>query len=398
MAVQIDPKTGERVDSSSPTQAAPQIDPQTGERVEAAPATTSDSNTLLGGAKNIGARILHNASSIVQPLLHPADALESGLQQQGNNMRGIHNPDAIDEFKGTYAKDKPLALENAAGDLATMELTHGIAKAVPAIGTGMRSAGAAVDNAAIGASAGDMEHGANPGRALSTNRVVGTSPAGIAPKLKTLIPQATADNRAVLAAHQGNPINTGPLVSQPFSDVMAKATDPVTGAATPTQVSKAGLTQRLLTHVPDENTGKPTPLMRNPIMQPVDAAQLKSNIYGMTDYDNPSRTALSNSGLKSAAHGIKTAIETEAPESIPSGQRLHDLMAAKDIVEPKARGTLAIPTSKSGLIGHAVTGGLTAGAAGLDATGAGFQKIAPFLQHSGVLAVPPIGRRKDLDQ
>jgi hypothetical protein len=150
-----------------------------------------------------------------------------------------------------------------------------------------------------------------------------------------------------------------------------QATDPVTGAAMPAQIAKTLKTQRALTHELDPSSGQITPALRNPNVSPLEANKLKSNIYGMTDYDNPSRAAISNNALKGSARNLKNAIETAVPESKESGQNLHNAMAAKDILTPQAKGTKMFPSSRAGITERLATAGATGGAAGLDAAGAG---------------------------
>ena len=246
-----------------------------------------------------------------------------------------------------YAAVKQLG--NLAGGYAAGTGVGAGMSSVAPMGNMLRSGAAGLDNAAIGATAGDAAYGGNAGRAMATNRIMGSNAATLAPKLKELIPNAVAEHRGIIAASpSGVSIPAGKLVSEPFDSIMADKLNPRTGVAAPSSISRAGNVRDVLTHVPNDVTGRPTPMMRDPNLTPLEATELKSNIYDMTDYDNPSQSALSNKGLKGAAHGLKTAVEKAVPESMASGQRLHDLMTATDILEPSAR-LVKLPTSKAGV-------------------------------------------------
>lgn len=416
-AVTIDPQTGERVQGGSPANGAPQIDPTTGERISA----PDDRNEFQKGVDNLTRYVGHpedrgegkpNAAnrfgegvlgSTLGAIAHPVESAkgivksilpDKGAAGIGEMALGPVGPTAVHTVQNLI-HDPARTVGGIVGGTA---LGEGGGMLMRGAGGALRSGAASLDNAAIGSTADAFEHGANPGQALSTNRVVGTNAATLSPKVKALIPDAVAEHRGIVSGNQGGQtINAGPIVSNPFTEKMAAATDPVTGAATPAQVAKAGNTQRILTHAPDEQTGRVTPMMRNPTLTPLQATELKSNIYGMTDYDNPSRAAISNSGLKGAAHGLKTAVEQAVPESVESGQRLHNLMSAKDILEPQARG-VRIPTSKSGLMDRAATGAATTGAAGMDIAGEAAQHLSRFLHPGPIYAAPAIGRRPEDQQ
>lgn len=246
-------------------------------------------------------------------------------------------------------------------------------------GSMLRSTGASVNNAVIGTTADSMEYGGNAGRALSTNRIIGPNANKLMSGVKKALPDAANEHRAIVASNpRGELLNTGPMVSSPFDSLISDSTNPRTGVAAPSQVNRASLTRRLLTNVPDDVSGKPTPMMRDPYLTPLEAIDLKSNIYNMTDYDNPSQSALSNQGLKGAAYNLKTGVAQAVPESVEAGQRLHDLMSAKDLLMPQSK-FVKIPTSKAGVIDQAVTLGGTATGAGLDVLGYGAQKLGKYL-------------------
>jgi hypothetical protein len=134
-------------------------------------------------------------------------------------------------------------------------------------------------------------------------------------------------------------------------------------------------------------------MFRDPYLTPLEATELKSNIYDMADYDNPSQSALSNKGLKGAARNLKRAVEKEVPESIPAGQKLHDMMAAKDILEPSAR-LVKLPTNKAGLIERGMTLGATGAAAGMDLAGSGLQNLGEYGRFLKAGTLLPLLRNK----
>lgn len=339
---------------------------------------------LKTGVHNFGARVANNGLGLLKPLLHPQDTGNEILQRGAFPItpEGIKNasysPGGVD--KGSTAA-------NLLGDIATAGIIHQGTTGLPKLGTALRSGAAVVDNAAIGTDTDALSHGGNPGRALSTNRITGMNPTDLIGKVKSLIPAAADEHRGIVASNPGNAmINAGPLVSEPFDSQIADKTNPRTGVASPAQVARAGNTRNLLTHVMDDTSGKPTPNMRDPHLTPLEATELKSNIYQMTDYDNPSQSAISNEGLKGAAAGLRTAVGDAVPESIPSGQRLHDLMTAKDVLAPRSKFG-KIPTSKSGVLDHAITQGLTTGAAGLDLTGSGLEGLGRYLNAPSIIPV-----------
>lgn len=331
---------------------------------------------------NFARTTLRDLGGMASDFVHPWDWFSAPTLDKIKGPGLANSP--IADFGRKLKSDPTDALSDLAGHAVALGATGALVHASPELatgaGTGLRNLGASVDNAVIGTTAGDTEFGANPGRALSSNRLIGSNAAVLAPKLKALIPDAAAEHRAIIASNPSSAtINVGQIVTKPFDDIVGAKTDPRTGVAAPAQIKRAGVTQRLLTRVTDPDTGQPTPMMRDPNLSPLEATQLKSNIYDMADYDNPSKSALSNLGLKGAAHGLKTAVEQAVPESVVAGQRLHDMMAARDILQPQAK-FVKLPTSKSGVIDHlATTLGTTAGA-GLDLTGAALQNVGGTLR------------------
>jgi hypothetical protein len=304
----------------------------------------------------------------------------------GNQSRDNANLKIRDDLRAQQAEEGKDAVTKypagtAGGVIIPLLLGEAFKRGAPL----MRSGAAGIDNFAIGATEGDKAYGANPGKSLSTNRITGWTPNGLLGKVNDAIPKASADYRAIVSKNPtGGTINTGSILSDPFGSIIADKTNPRTGVAAPSQIRKAGATQRLLGHVMDPQTGNPTPMFRSPYLTPLEATDLKSNIYGMTDYDNPSKSALSNKGLKAAAHGLKSEIESVVPGSVAPGQNLHNLMAAKDILEPAAR-SQKLPGSKSGLVQAGMRKGLTTAAAGMDVTGVGMGRASLPVKYLSLL-------------
>lgn len=333
-------------------------------------------------------------------MAHPIDSITSGLRSSfGTDDSEVHEdpdghirgrigmtapPSILAPYKG---EGMAKGLEHAAGDLGAGLLTGKLLGGVGKLAEPIKAAGAGIDNAVIGTPSSASRFGANPGAALSSNRIVGSTPASLAEGIQEKIPGAAAEHRGIVQQNQGGKmINTGPLVSDPFETRMSAGTDPRTGAAAPTQIKAAGKTLRGLTHVPDEMTGEATPNMRDPNLSPLEATQLKSNLYPRINYEQPSRFSISNDSLRGAAHNLKTAVDTAVPESVEAGQRLHNLMSAKDIIEPSARSGKMLPTSKSGLIDRGVMLAGTGAGAGLDALGSAVPNISRYLQPLPLMA------------
>jgi hypothetical protein len=353
-------------------------------------------------------------SPAIQAIQHPLDTL-AGLGKtaiQASPPVAAYNqifghPERIpgytagnemaNEVQQNGLKAIPHLAGQAIGSLMGGELAGGAGRAIGEGGNLLRKGAAGLNNAALGA---DLSYGANPGEALSTNRITGLSPTSIASKVESRIPEAVTEHRGIVASAPKNTlINTGPIVNDPFNAQKAAKTNPKTGVATTAQLRGANATQRLLTNVIDPETGKATMLMRDPNLTPLEATDLKSNIYGMTNYDPTGNSTLSNNALKGSAHGLKTSVEQAVPESIPSGQRLHNLMAAKDTLAPysTARG---LDLSKSGLMKNATMTGATGTAALGDLLGAGSQNVAPAINLIAppVARLSPFARKKDEQQ
>lgn len=333
------------------------------------------------------------AQNVLAPIAHPIETIKgmaASTQPTGYEGAvpggGELAPLVMHGLKGLYDSYRQGGIPSVAGDVAggaiLGELTGGAMRgAAEPVGNLLKSGGAKLDNAVLGSTVGDMQRGADPGAGLSQNRIWGFSQNKLLGDINKRVPEVTAENRDILA--QANPnirINRSDAIAQPFNDEINSATDPITGAAMPSQVSKALKTRNSLLNELDPTTGAITTGMRDPFISPLQAAQLKSNIYKMTDYDSPMRAAFSNNALKGSAHNLKDAIETAVPESQASGQNLHNLMSAKDLLQPRVLGTRAIPASREALLSHAVTGLGTGTASLMDAAGSGGLNLARILR------------------
>jgi hypothetical protein len=324
------------------------------------------------------------ASGVAPEGMYPATAPLGGSDPGIGGLHAVQNE--AQEGQAENAREIAANPARAAGGLtATTLASLGAAKLTPIAGRGLMSGAGALNDALIGTPAEGL-HGAEPGLTMAKYGVTGSSPSSLTRVLSERIPEVTAEHRGIVAgAPTTTRINTGPIIAPAFQDEIAAGTNPRTGAASPSQIGIAGRTMRQLTHVPDESTGQVTPMMRDPNLSPLEATDLKSNIYDRTNYDPSGKYNIANTGLKSAAHGLKTAVEQTVPESAESGHDLHSLVQAKEILNPAARGQLGIPTTRGGLIEHAVTGTGTNAASGAYGLGEGLT-TAPVMPLAAIPA------------
>jgi len=140
----------------------------------AAPASQkSDSNTVMGGLRNIGERAL---STFATPLLHPIDTAKGMIMTMSNpydisnvDVQGPHFRNPLTERIGQgvreWQTDKPLAIENALGDAAGMAAQGGVLHALPGLAEPLKATGGKIIDTAAGLRKSDLSHGAQPGRA-----------------------------------------------------------------------------------------------------------------------------------------------------------------------------------------------------------------------------------------
>lgn len=329
----------------------------------------------VGGLFNtVGA--LSSPANMVTSLTN--SAVDTGLtlkDAQRANHIGDVNRRNLDLFKaipvvGGAAQE--LGKSMAAGDYAGAITRDVTANASPAVAGALSSAALKVAskvakplaenvaNVALGTA--KDEYGGNPGMAAVQNGITGWTPRQILNKANEAASKVAGEHQNILANYNGPDIDISNSVAQPFDAARAAKTNPVTGAVNPAQITKLNKAQTQLTHVPDLFSGQPTTALR-PLnsISPSDANTLKSNLYGMVDYDS-SKSSLTNDALKRVAYGVKRNIQSAVPESVPSGENLHNLQTLKG--EMKGAGD-AIPTSKSGLIRNVVRKAGTTSAAGL---------------------------------
>lgn len=337
---------------------------------------------MIEGAKDLGQGIMN----LPQAILHPADTFNAmGAQQRALADRASadakaghygnavwHGIDAMlpgigpldaqltDEYQsgapGAKAAAMGRTLVNAAPSLVA-------AGARPVAAAVARRVGSGLNNIAIGTTAADRVYGANPGAALYDQGIAGFSGPSLAGQVDEAIPQVAAEHTADLAQHgSGKTVSLGNAVNEPFDGSIGAKTDPRTGIVNPVQVAKMRKVQRLINSVPDPDTGQATMAPR-PLndLSPLEANTFKSNLYGLANYDAPTANQLANNAVKGAARNVKVAIQQAVPESVQSGQDLHSLMAAKDVLQPASR-SYRLPTSRDGIIRHAIQGGATTGA------------------------------------
>lgn len=326
----------------------------------------------VSGVKNMVMHPINTAAGMAEPFLasgvapggmYPTTAATGRQQdsQANQSVQGAAQQDQTQQAKSIKANPA----YTVGGVVGPALVTAGAAKIPEMVGNSLTSLAPKVANIAMGAT--PDPYGGDPGAAAVKEGAWGFSPQSILADAKRNIPSAASAHRATLYAAEPTTVDIGDAVTSPFNDVRSAKLNPRTGAATPPQIAKLNRTQNLLTHE-QNGAGQPTTALR-PLNQytPLQANDLKSNIYGMTDYDSPTKGALANDALKQSAHNIKNTISTAVPESIPSGNRLHNLMALKELMQSKA--PTGIPTSKGGLLGNAVMGGGTLGAIALDRVG-----------------------------
>ena len=302
---------------------------------------------VLTGIGNIGAGFMQTATPLVHPLQTGKSVLNTVAGGMGVPEPFEDTPDIPHALLESAIENPSGTAESLVGNAAGAHVVGAIAKPVGArIGAGLRTAAPRIANVALGTV--PDAYGGNPGLAAAREGISAFSPQGVLAKTKALIPEAAEEHRAVLSKFPERRVDIGEDVASPFKSIREQKTDPLTGAATVPQISKLNRMQTSLLHEPDPLTGQPTTALR-PLNQysPSQANELKSNIYGMTDYDSPFKSSLANDALKQSAHGIKEQITKAVPESEESGDRLHQLMALKDLME--RRGMTGMPVSKNAI-------------------------------------------------
>ncbi len=91
------------------------------------------------------------------------------------------------------------------------------------IGARLKQTGAGINNVVNGTTADAMANGANPGQALSENRIIGSNAATLSERLNRRIPAAKAEERAVYASSPNNAtVNVGPAINEPFDNLTSR--------------------------------------------------------------------------------------------------------------------------------------------------------------------------------
>jgi hypothetical protein len=330
-------------------------------RIEPANTRPGIGGHILTAAGNVGGGVLSPLGVIAHPLQTAKSLVNTGVQAvegPGSTTRVFSDTPSMQEGLAQGLMENPSGtIENLAGGALGGEALGGAVRPVfDAAGRGMKVLAPKVANFGLGAL--PDAYGGDPGAAVAREGISAFTPQAMLAQTKAVIPAVNAEHVAslrapVLRGVPPPPVDIGGAVTSPFDAIRAAKTDPLTGVAAPAQLKKLNSAQMLLLHEPDALTGQPTTALR-PLNQysPLDANTLKSNIYGMTDYDSPFKSSLANDALKQAAHGIKGQIEAAVPDSIESGDRLHNLMTLKDLLERK--GITGIPASKNALIENAL--------------------------------------------
>lgn len=346
---------------------------------------------------NAGRRVVRN---LTQMVTDPASLTDNGVHAAAD-YDPLHPsftaPNPVAGYIQT-GRDKGVAqgVSDAVGDLATAEvLRHAIpavtgaaGDAILATGRGVKGAGSLASRIAIGAPAAEDALGANAGRGLASNRIVGASPRSLARKVTATLEPASAARDAVLAASPSGPVDISRDVAAPFEAQTALKTDPVTGAAQPGAVRRLTQTRRVIQEETDPDTGLPTGDAKESRLFPSEMSALQRNLYDMTDYTTP-EGGPTNTALKGAAGNLRTAIDTAAPEARPFTQNIHDLLGASDTLRETAQGGgHGLPDSKTGLIKGAATLAGTGVGAGLDALGTGVMHLGRAVARAGSPVAP----------
>ena len=223
---------------------------------------------------NIGTSLRNIAMAPVRSIgglaVHPLQSISAtGFKNPAHPLEGYEGPDPLTETaKGI--KEHPIeSAEGLAGNLLA-------GKFLPSIGSSVMRGAGTVNDALIGTPSKAIRYGAEPGLQMAKEGIAGTSPARLSSLIQEKLPVATAEHRAIVANAPANTlINSGPLISQPFQDVVAGATNPRTGAGGISAIKSALRTERELTNTIDPQTGNLTANMRNPHISPLEATQLK---------------------------------------------------------------------------------------------------------------------------
>lgn len=344
---------------------------------------------------NIGATGIHT-------LHHPIDSL-SGMVK--SLLPGSDTPNPIQStYEGLNTHPADTIAQGIGSTAATMGMGEAAAPVMDVAGTGLKSLAGKVGKIATGGNAEDTQFGAQPGRAVSENRVVAMSKPGLKLKIDRAIPKLAADRDAILAKSTAGPQDIRQTVDQPFDTLMRKVTDPKTGVADPAEIRKLSNTRIAAHYQQDPFTGQPMadPVTHEPIpkdlehMSPSEMAAYNSNLRDIGNYvakDSP----LSDQAVKGAGHGIREQLAKVVPESVDATRQLYNSETAQDILKRRMKAEEGFnPRSatlagmvKSNLAEPATMLASTAAASGLDIAGSGLKSLAAKI--SPPAGPPPAG-------
>lgn len=356
-------------------------------------------NTPGQPVRNVGRRAARDLISTAGTLASPGKLASGVLQNEAAMANGTYRPpNAVTPYIDTYHRQGlTQALTDAGGDALAGLAMGKLAEAAPdaaastlnAAGRATKSAGALSSRIAIGAPAAEDALGADAGRALSSNRIVGIKPQSLARRVESTIGPASEARDAILARSTAPATNVTPDVTSPFEEISAAKTDPRTGAARPEAIRRLTTARRAITDVADPATGQATATPKDPNLSPLEMSQLQRNMYGMTDYDSAD-SDLANQALKGASANLRSRINQVAPEASTMTDSLHDLMGAKETLRGKTSGE--IPTSKSGLVLSLMRAGRmgigTGAGALLDTAGSGLMRLGGAMRGASPMGSP----------
>lgn len=389
MAIQIDPKTGERIED------APQIDPATGERVTAAPIVagagalglpqpgpaplpnmakyagnletipSGSDPGLIGGAKtavhNFGARVGNNLNALAAPVLHPIQTGSAILQRGAFPV----TPAAIKAASyNPSGPDAGATAENVLGDVATGFLTHQAAPVAGAaaenVGEGMQGKGVKLINNTVGALASDFKRGTNPGRGyFDAGMGPSSSLRSIANKAAAAKDASGADIGAAVENATKSGITIPPTsVAQRLQPPLTKAFDLENGpggTGNTAQLENYSAGFRPAIQDATQNGG----------FTPQGLFDLKKNIAANTNWSDPTQFNL-KSVRQQQTGALSGLLGDVVPEVKPLNQNYADLGKLANRAGSRAD-TGSMPLTKLGKLG----------AASLLMGGAGFEQHGP---------------------
>jgi hypothetical protein len=348
--------------------------------------------TVLG---NLGGRAIRTVGDFALPggmlegmghfARHPMDSTSDLV----DSMTDPGPANKLNRSSGTLNLRKALktGTEMAAQAPAAIAAGESVGPLTKAVGQGVKGMGRVAGEVTLGTDAVDRAN-ARPGAGVSENRVVAMTRPGLQQRIKGKIGPLKDQEMDVLNQHANRgPIDTRTAINEPFNDTIARTTNYRTGVGSRPEMQQHWSTLENLNYVQDPKGG----LLRDPITQqpfpkgiddhtPAEAAQFKSNLYRMTDYDTAG-SGLANADLKRAGGNLKDAIVRAVPEATDITNRLHNSEAAVDVLNRQRGHSLAgaNPLSRSRLIDMVRVPLGSSAAAGLDLLGSGLMRAGDLL-------------------